>query len=407
MRNNISKYYNGFIKIRLECEESERFLKLCACNNLQLWNIKCLDTCYECELTIKDFLRIQPFRRKTKAKIKILEKYGLPFFFHKNKKRKAFFIGVVICCILLYICSLFIWEIRIEGNSFYSDGTIIDVLNSNNITEGIKKSVLESGKISEDLRKIFPELVWVSVKIKGTTLIIDIKENENSKLNEEMDMDTWDLVAKKDGVVRAIITRVGMPKVSVGDICKKGDVIVSGIVEILDNDFNVKNYEYRGADADVLIETSYSYYDEFQLEYDEKVYNQKDYTYPFIQIGNRMFGYTNQKNKNIELIQQSVQLHLTDSFYLPISIGKTIVRPYKYLKNTYSEDDARSISDNRLRNYMMELTKKNIEIKEKNMESYIESGKYITKGTITVFENATEKRKIAESNIYSKQEKEN
>lgn len=399
MRNNFAKYYSGFVKIRLESEESERFFRLCVRNHIQLWNINCTASYYECEMTTKDFFRIQPLRRKTKAKIKILEKHGVPFFFRKNKKRKAFFIGIGLFAFLLYSCSLFIWEIQVDGNLFYSDETIIEVLNNHGIEEGTKKSVLESGKIAEELRKIFPEFVWVSVRIDGTTLRVDVKENENKKFDKNPDMGPWNLIAKKDGIVKEIITRVGMPQKSVGEPCKKGDVIVSGIVEILDNDFNIKDYVYKEADADILMETRYAYYDEFQLAYEEKTYNQTKYTYPFVQIGNHMFCYNKKKDRNAEYIQNSVQLRLTDSFYLPIRIGKTIVHPYQYVKKTYSEKEAVTISNNRLRTYMNRLVKDNIEIIHKNISISIKSGKCITKGYLIVWENATEKQKIDKNSM--------
>ena len=399
MRNNIAKYYSGFVRIRLECEESERFFRLCVRNSIQLWNINCIASYYECEMTTKDFFRIQPLRRKTKAKIKILEKHGVPFFFRKNKKRKAFFIGIGLFVFLLYACSLFIWEIKVEGNIFYSDEAIIEVLNGYDIKEGTKKSVLESGKIAEDLREIFPEFVWVSVRIDGTTLRIDIKENENKKFDKNPDMGAWDLVAKKDGIVKEIVTRVGMPKISVGEPCKKGDIIVSGVVEILDHDLNIKDYVYKGADADVLIETKHAYYDEFQLEYKEKIYNQKEHTYPFIQIGNHMFCYNKKKEQNTEYIQNSMKLRLTDSFYLPIRVGKIIVRPYEYVKRTYSEKEAVTVSNNRLRIYMDHLVKEDIEIINKSISISIQSGKCITRGYFMVWENAIEKQKIDQNSM--------
>ena len=58
---------------------------------------------YRDRLQIRDFFRLAPIHRKTKVKIHILEKHGLPFFFYRSKKRKAFFLGLLLLCIGLLL----------------------------------------------------------------------------------------------------------------------------------------------------------------------------------------------------------------------------------------------------------------------------------------------------------------
>ena len=103
-------------------------------------------------------------------------------------------------------------------------------------------------------------------KAWGTCLIIDIRENDEIPQSTDALADTltsWDLTAPWNGTVVSIITRMGMPQVKPGDVCKKGDILVSGSVAILDNDSQIQRYEYVRADADIVIKTQFPYYDEF------------------------------------------------------------------------------------------------------------------------------------------------
>lgn len=407
MRNKIAKYKDGFVKVRLESSCPERFFRLCALNDLLLWNIIYKESSYEFELSAQDFFRLQPFRRKTNAKIKIMEKHGMPFFFKKNKKRKAFLIGIFSALLLLYVCSLYIWEIDIRGNQYYADETVIDTLKKYEISQGIRKSKLECGNIAEALREEFSELVWVSVKIKGTSLIVDVKENENRNVDQNELLDSWDLVAKKDGILQKIVTREGMPVLQEGDVCKKGDVIVTGAVEILDNDSMVKDYVYIGADADILLETTYSYYEEFSLSYQKKIYEEKQYTYPVIQLGMKGFYYLPEKERDAEMTWQMYQLRLSSSFYLPISVGKIVVHPYQYETNVYEKEDAIRIANEHLREYMAEMAENKKDIVKKDISTTLTSKTCVTKGTITVWEEAVEKVKISEKILKESEENEN
>lgn len=87
-----------------------------------------------------------------------------------------------------------------------------------------------------------------------------------------------------DGTVVSIITRMGCQQVKPGDVCKKGDILVSGSVAILDNDSQIQRYEYVRADADIVIKTQFPYYDEFSRTVTVKSYPGEQESYPFFYI---------------------------------------------------------------------------------------------------------------------------
>ena len=42
-------------------------------------------------------------------------------------------------------------------------------------------------------------------------------------------------MAERDGEIIKMITRSGLPRKKVGDLCKKGEILVSGILELKDD----------------------------------------------------------------------------------------------------------------------------------------------------------------------------
>jgi len=64
---------------------------------------------------VKDFKKLKEVAKKTKCKIKLNSKRGMPFFINRYRKRKAFLACVIVIIVLLYAESRFIWNIKIEG----------------------------------------------------------------------------------------------------------------------------------------------------------------------------------------------------------------------------------------------------------------------------------------------------
>ena len=72
--------------------------------------------------------------------MEILERHGLPFFLYRNRSRKMFPAGILLCAVFLYVMSLFIWNIHIEGNYSRTTDVILDYLETEQVVHGMRKS---------------------------------------------------------------------------------------------------------------------------------------------------------------------------------------------------------------------------------------------------------------------------
>ena len=108
--------WHGYVKLRLHGYSPERFLNLCNARKLEIWGILCKNGDYEFYMTVPGYRKVRPLVRKSRVRLRGLERRGLPFFLYRNRKRKLFGAGVAGFFILLYVMSLFIWDIEFEGN---------------------------------------------------------------------------------------------------------------------------------------------------------------------------------------------------------------------------------------------------------------------------------------------------
>lgn len=83
-------------------------------------------------------------------------------------------------------------------------------------------SSVDCAGIARMIRKEYDDVIWVSASLKGSKIQIDIKENSDSREIEEEEMteEGTDLIAEKDGVIKEIVTRSGVPMVHAGDEVK-------------------------------------------------------------------------------------------------------------------------------------------------------------------------------------------
>ena len=119
-------------------------------------------------------------------RIHILEKQGLPFWVEKGVKRKAFFLGIFLCGMLLLMLSGRIWNIHIEGNRANSTPEILKFLEDQGVSHGMKKKSLNCSAIAASIREEYPQTAWVSARTEGTRLVITVKEGDfqNKKKKE-------------------------------------------------------------------------------------------------------------------------------------------------------------------------------------------------------------------------------
>lgn len=229
------RYIKGYLLIRVEGYSPERFLNACSHRGIELWGLRSAGGAYEMYMTLKDFRKIKALSKKTGTKVRVRRRYGLPFFLHRYRRRKLFFAGAFLAVCLVYILTLFIWEIDIRGNLRRTDEALLSFLRSRDVYCGMTAGSVDCDQIADDLRGAYADLVWVSASVRGTRLVIQVKENEHLSAQtggKAQETEGTDLAATQDCTILSIVTRQGTPLVHEGDQVKKGDLLVNGRLDL-------------------------------------------------------------------------------------------------------------------------------------------------------------------------------
>ena len=112
--SKLDKYLKAVIVVKAEGYFVERLINLCKINNINVWNIKYItDGIITFYISPKEFRKIKPYVKKSKCKIKIINKKGIYFDMFKYRKRRLAMYFLIFIFILVIVLTTFIWKINI------------------------------------------------------------------------------------------------------------------------------------------------------------------------------------------------------------------------------------------------------------------------------------------------------
>jgi len=384
-------FLKGYVIIKIEGLTLERFLNLAATNDIYLWDINRVDyTILEMKATIEGFRALKEIVNKVGCRVEIVEKRGLPFILYKLRYRKTLGIGFILFFAIIALLSSIIWDIEIIGNEKVKDEEILHLLKEEKIKEGIIKYRIDKDYVENLLLNEFDVFSFISVEIKGTKLIIEIKERDLPPEMIDEDIPT-NIVAAKKGIIEKVIARNGKPKVRKGDVVEKGDVLISGIIS---DEFS-ENQILVHAEGEVFARTLYSYKVEEPIiktikEETGRVFERKEFKIgergiQFIK-GDIPFEYYVEETEEIKILNLDINLPF-----------KILVHKYKEVETMEIKQDIELIKSSNHIKAVEELNKQlplEVEIISKDVKHYVRDNVVTTYVIIEVIEDIGVKRPI-------------
>ena len=397
-------------------EETLRFVNLCRNNGIELRHLVRRENAIQMEIDAKNFKKLRPLVRKTHVKIHILNRHGPAFFFYRHKRRWWFLLGMTVFAGMIYILSLFVWQIDIDGNRKYTDALILQALAKMDVKTGCRKSEIDLPKIEEELRIMYNEITWVSASIAGTKLQIELREGdlkisgssgggqtgnvkrvenrENNPKTQNGESETdlpANLVADEDAIITNLVVRRGTVAVRYGDEVKKGDVLIEGKVYIYNEDETLKKVDYLTAEGDVFGKYQELYEKHYQRKHEVRSYTGKNYRELGVAIVGKSFClpvWENilkkqlEENTLSEVWSWKKQFRLTPTFYLPFALEYTEYVPYENVVEEYTDEVIKKMAEEELQKYLNELEKKGVQIISNSVTISLDADGGHVKGTL-------------------------
>ncbi len=225
------RWLKGYLRVIFYGEAYEKIFNLTSRERITLWNTSLSTKGIESNIIISDFLKLPTVMKRSGIRIHILQKKGFPFRLYKNRKRAGIAMGIALMIIFLEIMSGYIWIIEVNGNKNVNESEIINACNDIGIRVGIKSNSIEPKTDRQKLLLKLDTLAWASLNIEGCRLTVNVSESKPKKDDNSC---ICNLKAKEDGIIKRIDVTSGNCVVKKGDAVKKGDVLVSGVLEKAD-----------------------------------------------------------------------------------------------------------------------------------------------------------------------------
>ena len=388
----IINYILGYLTINVEGYFIERFINMCRNKNILLWNIKRKNSSFIiCKIGIKEFKKIRDIARKTKCKITITSKKGIPFIFEKYKKRKIFLLMMCIISGLLFVLSQFVWniEVKITGDTLNED-EIINSLNENGLYIGEKKSSIDVKEIINNVRLKREDISWIGIEIKGTNAIVEVVEAEE-KPEVVDENDYCSIVSDKPGKILKVIANNGTAMVKPGYIVKEGSLLIAGWIE-------GKYTGTRFVRADGKIDALVWYTETASVKLNEKKIEktgntEKKYA---LNINNfRINLYKKLSNfEKYDTIYTAKKIKIFSNFYIPVELIECNNFEIKEENVNYSEEEAKAEAKRRAEEKLNDKVKDKENIRNVTVNYTVEEDEVKAEVTYEVFENIGTNEKI-------------
>lgn len=403
MKKSPSLYVMGYKKIVVKGDNPVAFLQACLDNQIAVWQIK-IKNKEECTGIIRaqDYGKIMQQQKNLPVEVALIDEQGIPFLIKKLFHKKEIIIAILLASLFLFTLSNILWTVTIQGVSHETEAQINEQLEKYGIRPGSWLFTMDSpGLIQNQLLNDLPDLLWIGIDQKGTSLVIE--GVEKIIIEKEDDPLPRNLLATKKGIIKRMFIEKGVPQVAVHDYVEPNDLLVSGVIRHDTGDEKNKGdegiAEYVAATGEIHAETWYevSVSVPFAGEWEQLtgLYQERyhvgigDYLVPIWRKGKESFAstYEERSKKRLKFLK----------WELPIEIHKTTIREKVYNKIERSEEQAIAIGLEQTRRELKQILGTDTVIQsEKILQQSRDSGKVNLTLFITVEENITKEETITQ-----------
>lgn len=314
-------YLKGYVIVEVYGGNVEKFLNLITYHGITLWQVKHHHSKIQFCILAQDFKAIKRDVHKARCHVRIKAKKGFPFIAFTYKKRHLFVAGTAIFIILLWVLTSFVWLIDIEGNGRISAMDMMHTLQENGYDTGKLKGKMNLRKAEVLLLNSYPDLLWVGIHYEGTRMVVKVSESVLPPSMSDLQSKPYSILSKRDALITYIAAQKGKPMVKVGDIVKKGDVLVAAQMPLGEETPTL--YYTTSAKASIKGRTVYTATKEIALEQVKKSYIDKTSKSYSLRLFNKELTLYSQKKLqgNYDVQYTLHQLRITKLFPLPFAIG--------------------------------------------------------------------------------------
>lgn len=336
----IVNYIIGYIRISIEGYYIERFINICGNEKITIWNLKRnKNVKLELNIGIKDLKKVAKIAKQTKCKIKIIKKKGLPFLFNRYRKRKLFFVFLLVIIIGLGISSNFVWNIQIVEEDKESIENLYQDVVESGLEIGKMKSKINTKDVINKVRLKRNDIAWMGIELKGTNAIVKVVK-ATAKPEIVDDNEYCNIVSDKQGIITKVNAQNGTIAVKVGDTVNVGTTLINGWME-----GKYTGLRYVHAKGEIQAKVWHTKNKKILYNATEKTETGNIENKYQIKINNFEINLSKRlsKFKIYDTIVLENKFKIFSDFYLPISLVKITNKEIKEEQKNYNAEQAKDL----------------------------------------------------------------
>ncbi len=248
---SITRYLHGYVTVHIRTGDPLRLINNLGKENIYFFGTKVTDDGVILSVFDNDYEYFLYIAQRSNAEIYSSKQRGTKFYIKSTRVKRSIYISLILG-LAVYIFSYYcILRVEISGNNLVSEKEIYNVLEELNVRPLVFCPTFDGLYLAERVKQQLPTLSWVAVNKNGSKVEVIVSER---KRHEEIQRkDPCNIVASQSGLITHMNVREGMGVVAVKEAVKKGDILVSGVVET-----KKQQTYYVHADADVYAEIDHS-----------------------------------------------------------------------------------------------------------------------------------------------------
>lgn len=374
MANKLFDQVGGTIKVALKGKNQEKIINMASSRGIYIWDIKKNGDALNFKVRTSGLKALQSISQESGCDLDVTEKKGLPFYRNLFRRRMGFFTGALIFILALYIMSSFVWFVEVYGNKKVEPSKILITAAKHGVYRGAAKWNFSRIEVEEAMLRDLSELSYVKLDIRGVKARIQVVE----KILPKTDISgPCHMVATRDGVIEEVLALDGQASVKPGDVVKKGDILISGVVFPEKSPYIVSSEEEEDeepqpytvrARGQVKARVWYEGYGECRLHEEKIVISGRRLSKIYIETPWKTFFVKGQREKTYDLYEQEIKKRLVKS---PVGeFGFFRVELKEKIKKTrdFTEKEAVKIARERAMKTLSKKMDKNLKITESRVD---------------------------------------
>ena len=285
--------------------------------------------------------------RENQIKFAVSLKKGLPAFLSKLIIRPGFVVGLILFFAVSWFSSRIVWDIRVSDNCSFTKEEIETVLLSENFAYGTFFEMIDFDRLNSSIMANNPDIAWISVNMRGNVAEVDVRKAEHGVTPERADGVYANIVAGEEAQIVLIHTDEGTTVAADGDIVKKGDLLISGIVPLRNEGVR---FVYASGEISADVNRSISVRVDNTVK--EKVYTGKktdDKSVIFFKKKINLFSNGGIEYTSYDKIDKKERFNLFGMIPLPFWVEKTEYREYTEHETELTPEQAMVAAKKKLR----------------------------------------------------------